>query len=610
MLPIASTFRTGEPHLHELLEQIHKGAVQLPDFQRGWVWDDERIRALVASVSLSYPIGAAMLMETGGDGANFAPRPLEGVTLPNPAPKPERLILDGQQRLTSLYLALRSGLPVKTRNDKKEPIERVYYLDIAKCLDASVERVDAVRGLPKDRVIRSDFNRKVDFDLSTAEKEYEQGLFPLALAFDPVGFVTWRQGYQQHHGYAPEKMRLWNEFELQVWQRFQQYKLPIIEILKGTAKEAVCQVFESVNTGGMALTVFELVTAMFAGDNFRLRKDWEDRHARLKKHPVLRTVSETEFLQAVTLLVTFRRSLKSAGAVGCKRKDILKLTLEEYQETANAIEEGLLKTMKVLLRERIFTPKNLPYQAQLVPLAALCATLGPRFDDDAARRKLACWYWCGVLGELYGGGTEARMALDMQQVPAWINGGAEPRTVTDANFPPTRLITLQSRQSAAYKGIMALLMHVGSLDFLTGDAIQLVTHMDESVDIHHIFPSSYCQKQALPKALWNSIINKAPLTAKSNRTIGGHAPSFYTKSIDKRLGSASRLDEILETHLIDPASLRADDFPGFIRNRATRLLDLIERATGRTVTGRDSDEVKKAFGGPLLSQPKGEAGAP
>lgn len=602
MPPIGSTFRTGEPNLHELLEQVHKGAIQLPDFQRGWVWNDERIRALIASVSLSYPIGAAMFMETGGDGAAFAPRPVAGVLLPEPLPKPERLILDGQQRLTSLYLALRSGKPVLTHNEKNEQIERVYYLDIAACLDPDAERVDAIRGLPKDRIVRSNFNRTIDLDVSTPEREYEHGLFPLALVFDSVGFVTWRQGYQQFHGYAPAKMKQWNDFELQVWQRFQQYKLPIIELLKGTEKEAVCQVFESVNTGGMALTVFELVTAMFAADNFRLRKDWDDRRHRLHEHEILRSVSETEFLQAVTLLSTFRRNAQGQGAVGCKRKDILKLTLSEYQQHADTVEEGLVRAMKMLMREKVFTPRNLPYQAQFVPMAAICAVLGPQFDDDAIRRKLARWYWCGVFGELYGGGTEARLALDMQQVPAWLAGGAEPRTISDASFAPTRLLTLQSRQSAAYKGIMAQLMHVGSLDFMTGDPIQMVTYMDESVDIHHIFPAAHCEKQKYAKSSWNSVVNKAPLTAKTNRTIGGSAPSVYAKSLEKKLGSTDRLDEILRTHLIDPSLLRSDDFPGFIRDRAMRLLDLIEKATGRTVSGRDSDEVKKAFGGPLVPQ--------
>src|SRR5271163_3703232 len=110
MASVASTFKTHEPSLPELLDDIHKGQIQLPDFQRGWVWDDDHIRALIASVSMSYPIGAVMLLETGGAGIRFKPRLFEGVELTGHV-EPAKLALDGQQRLTSLYMALRSGKP-------------------------------------------------------------------------------------------------------------------------------------------------------------------------------------------------------------------------------------------------------------------------------------------------------------------------------------------------------------------------------------------------------------------------------------------------------------------------------------------------------------------
>ncbi len=596
------TFRTAEPLLQGLLEDIHAGATQLPDFQRGWVWDDQRIQRLLASLSLSYPIGAVMLMETGGDGLSFAPRAVQGVTFAGAPPSPSKLILDGQQRLTSLYLALRSGKPVTTTTEKKQPITRWYFLDMAKCLDDEVDRVDAVVSLPEDRILRSDFNRKIDLDVSSAAREYELGLFPVALMYDAVKFGQWKMGWGEHHGYAKEKMRFLHQFEQDIWLRFQQFKLPVIELLKGTPKEAVCEVFENVNTGGVALTVFELMTATFAADDFKLRDAWAEIQKRLREEPVLYDVSETEFLQAVTLLATRERvDAEKKGAVSCKRRDILQISLAEFKRFAPAIEDGLYKAARLLMREKVFGTRDLPYQTQLVPLSAICAVLGDRFDADGVKTKLARWYWSGVFGELYGGATETRFALDLVHVPAWIAGGAEPRTIADASFSPTRLLTLSSRLSAAYKGITARLMRVGSLDFLTGDPIELTTYMDDSVDIHHVFPQAYCQKRGLPKARWNCVVNKAPLTAKTNRSIGGRAPSEYLATIEKRPSMTTiRLDEILATHAITPALLRGDDFDGFMRARATRLLDLIDEAMGKSISGRDSDEVKAAFGGPLV----------
>ena len=169
-----------------------------------------------------------------------------------------------------------------------------------------------------------------------------------------------------------------------------------------------------------------------------------------------------------------------------------------------------------------------PYTTQLIPLSAVCAFLGDRFEQDSAKRKISRWYWCGVFGELYGGANETRFALDLPDIVRWLDGGDEPRTITDSGFATTRLLTLQTRNSAAYKGLMALLIQRGSRDFKNGDPIELTNYFDEAVDIHHIFPANYCEKQKLPRPKWNCVVNKAPLTAATNRTLGGRAPSALT----------------------------------------------------------------------------------
>lgn len=100
-----------------------------------------------------------------------------------------------------------------------------------------------------------------------------------------------------------------------------------------------------------------------------------------------------------------------------------------------------------------------------------------------------------------------------------------------------------------------------------------------------------------------SVVNKAPISARTTRIIGGNAPSKYLASVEKKHAVASaRLDEILSTHLIDPALLRGDEFDVFIRDRTSQLLDLVEKAIGKAVVGRDSDEVVDAFGGPVTSK--------
>ena len=595
---ITSTFKSGEPPLHELLGDIDKGKVQLPDFQRGWVWDDDHIRSLIASVSLSYPIGAVMLLQTGGNGAQFLPRPVEGVVLSD-GRRPDYLILDGQQRMTSLYLALHSGCPVPTKTEKGQEIDRVYYLDITRCLNPDEDRFDAVLSLSPDRKVTSDFGRKVELDVSTEELEFELGLFPLEKIFGPA---QWRRGYQRKFRHDDDKLDQFDEFEAQILDRFQQYRIPTIELLNDTPKEAVCQVFEKVNTGGVTLTVFELVTATFAADNYNLRADWKAREHRLHEQSVLRSVDATTFLTAVTLLTTYRRYKESGSAVSCKKKDVLRLGLDDYRKFADEIEQGMVRTARLLAREKIFDTKTLPYTTQLIPLSTICAVLGNRFEEEPVKEKIAKWYWCGVFGELYGGANESRFAFDVPEVINSIDGNGISRTVRDAAFTPTRLLSLQSRLSAAYKGMMALLMKEGSRDFLSGDTIELASYFDLAINIHHIFPRAYCEKLGIQRLLWNSSVNKAPISARTNRIIGGNAPSSYLASLEKNHSVAlEKLEKILQSHRIEPELLLADDFAGFLRDRASRLLDLIEAATGKSVAGRDSEEVVNAFGGSLVS---------
>ena|SRR6266568_2309768 len=112
-------FETNPVFLSSLLGDLKTGKIQLPDFQRGWVWEDERIRGVLASVSRSFPIGALMVLETGGE-TKFHPRPVEGVNLLN-AVEADLLVLDGQQRLTSLFQATTYGKVVATMNIRKQP---------------------------------------------------------------------------------------------------------------------------------------------------------------------------------------------------------------------------------------------------------------------------------------------------------------------------------------------------------------------------------------------------------------------------------------------------------------------------------------------------------
>ncbi|MDO4757399.1 MAG: hypothetical protein Q4A54_13700, partial [Parabacteroides sp.] len=164
-------------------------------------------------------------------------------------------------------------------------------------------------------------------------------------------------------------------------------------------------------------------------------------------------------------------------------------------------------------------------------------------------------------------------------------------------FSATRLLSLQTRNSAAYKGIMALIYREQCRDFMNGTTMDLVKSMDESPDIHHIFPEAYCTKAGYKREKWNSIVNKTPLLPASNRSIGGSAPSIYSKKIMRDASiNADTLKTRVESHLIDYEAFAADDFERYFIARAKRLLAVIEKAMGKTVADKDSEQTINAFG--------------
>ena len=426
--------KTNDRPLTDLMEAVDTGAAQLPDFQRGWVWDDGRIKALILSVIHSFPVGAAMFLEYGNESIRFKHKPIEGSNA-NPNTKPDELILDGQQRLTSLYNALYSKKPVRTKTDKGKEIERYYYLDIEKALDPDADDEEVVISIPATKQVTSDFGRKIEKDLSTRQDEFELKMFPLNIILDSSEEQGWQNEYYAYYNYDSEVIKQFTDLFTNIIMPTQKYAMPVILLDKETPKEAVCQVFENVNTGGVSLTVFELVTAIFAMDDFQLRKDWEERKEQYFSSDLLNSVTATDFLTALTLLTSF----KAGGTVSCKKKDVLALKLTAYQKYTDDLCQGFSIAEKLLQEERIFSSRDLPYSTQLIPLAAICTVLmdGNKINTTTVKNMVKQWYWCGVFGELYGSANETRYVNDMTQVIKWItNSGDLPKTITDFFFKP------------------------------------------------------------------------------------------------------------------------------------------------------------------------------
>lgn len=606
-------FETHPILLSKLLDEVDAGFMQLPEFQRGWIWDDSRVKELLISILRGFPIGAIMRLEAGGS-FEFKTRKIEGVS-EHPEVTPQTLLLDGQQRMTSLYQALTYQGAVDTWDERGRKMKRWYYVDIQKALDGGPTQEDSVISVPENRKQATNFGRDIIFDLSVKEYEYHRHMIPTESIF---GSTDWMLNYFSYwhsqeceHPYG-DVIEFWKRFESEVVNRFKAYQLPVISLDNTLPREGVCVVFEKVNTGGVVLTVFELLTATLAAEGFNLRDDWKRRSDHIKEQgqalQVLKGLTRDQFLQAVTLLVTQdrRRKVIAEGTtnrrlvpgVGCARRDILSLTRSEFEKWADVAEEGFKQAARFLTSLHIYRAYDLPYAAQLVSLAAIYAEMGDKLNPADARGKLERWYWSGVFNEDYAGTTETRMANDIQQVPEFIQSSGDKTLdmLEQAIFLPERLLTLTTRRSAAYKGLHALQMKYGAKDWRTGYEISLDSFFDNSIDIHHIFPQAWCKKQAenklgvpIPSHIFNSAINKAPLSAHTNRIIGGDAPSRYISRLKR---DNEKVDEAIRSSDIDPDALERDDFVSVFISRGMALMSKISDAMGKELS--DGEQVFKA----------------
>jgi hypothetical protein len=349
-----------------------------------------------------------------------------------------------------------------------------------------------------------------------------------------------------------------------------------------------------------------------------LRKDWfgdgskpgyQQKIASYARLPgategVLAGITNTDFLYVISLFhtrdarrlaITDGKAGKDLPQVTGNRRALLNLPLAAYLKYKDVAELGFKKAAEFLFQLHIYRPLDLPYQAQVVALAAVLADMGSANVSVTTKAKLEQWYWSGVFGELYGSTVDSRISRDFQEIPEWLKGGNLPYTVEEAQFRVDRLKTMRSRLSAAYKGVNALLMREGAKDFLTGDKYDHTSFFGLGVDIHHIFPQAWCRAHNLTPDVFDSIINKTPLTYQTNRKIGGNAPSTYLASLE--LGSTTdpaipqtTLDQLLSSHLINPDLLRSDDFAAFMSDRQAKLADLIGRAMGHDALVEAEDE--------------------
>lgn len=551
---------TNPRTLKDLLGEIHSRSMVLPDFQRDFVWEPGATQELIVSIANNYPAGSILRVRDAQ--RVFAAREFEGA----PALAGQShifLVLDGQQRLTSLYQAF-FGVG-----------EHRYYLNLKKLIDGSdfEEAIFHVRATTK--WVKSHEN----FDLQATDL-----LLPLSVLKGGAGsFGQWSRKVARQ---LPDQGRIALEDALDVieqkWiQVIDDYHFPVVTLSDKTKADALCTIFETLNRTGVKLSVFELLTARFWPQNINLRALWDKAQ---DEYPVITDFDVDPYyvLQAI--------SLASRKTPSCKRNEVLNLTAPDIETWWPRVITGLATGLNMLRDDcKVVLPKWLPYQTMLAPLAAVLAKSGqPKTAEAGAQReKLKRWFWCAVFGQAYESSPNSQSAKDVTELVSWFEGGSLPESVSGLCFDPKALRDVTPRQRSIYRGVMCLILGSGNgaRDFHTQSVITGKLMNEEGIDDHHVFPADFLEKQKGIKLARtrDCVLNRTLIDRTTNQMISNRAPSFYLSDIRDTDGFP--FDAILSSHCLPTGSnspFWTDDYDEFLVWREARVWQEIKLVTGIT----------------------------
>lgn len=566
-----SIFEDTNPRkLSELLTLIHSREMALPDFQRSFVWDPIATQELIVSIASNYPAGSLLRVKHANN--LLAIREFEGAP-PLADCKPNYLILDGQQRLTSLYQAFYGKG------------EHRFYVDLNYLLE----------GRDFDESIFHLRSSKAEKKYGTLEKQVKNMILPLEIIYgDSRGYYGWMDDLIEQKGGSKEedtKLRgKLRELYTEWIEPIEHYEFPVVTLSNRTSGDAVCTIFETLNRTGVKLSVFELLTARFWPEGVNLRSLYD---TACKTYNLIEDFGIDPYyvLQSLSLL-------NPRKAPSCKRKDLLNelngKLINEYWEPVTSSFDNILR----ILSEDcgVLIPEWLPYNTILIPMAAVWAkqSAAKGVKVGANRKKMVRWFWCSVFSQTYENAPNSQAAKDYVELNRWMEDGPEPEAVTNFRFDIDQLRETTPRQRAVYRGIICLILKNRPIDFYEGKIITADLLHDKKIDDHHLFPDAYLEPMNIQKVNRDCVINRTLIDRKTNQSIGKRPPADYLKDIEKHIGSDA-LNKIVTTHILadDLNSLKKEHYGEFVESRLELLRREIAEVTGHDIARSDGEFEKK-----------------
>lgn len=533
-----------------LVEQAGEGKLCLPNFQRDFVWPRDGVADLLRSILRRYFVGSLLLLRCDPNNPPFEPVLLRGAKARET--RPELLVLDGQQRLTSLLYALTA--PDLSLKDSKR--RRYFFVDLRRLVAS-----------PDDEEIVFDRGDGELNGLADAKEQYRQRILPCTKLLRNADFLKWRDGLDDwlranepkaHEAFRDRDRDAWSE----AVSNFQTFDVPLVELPAVDDKDPlsigrVCAIFEKLSSTGVELSVYDLLTARLYRHGIRLHRLWSEAcraNARLRLWSNGKAEAH-KFGVLVLRTLALMRGLEPKPAVLIELKPAG--FEEDWARAAAAVERGL-ELIEHVGEDGfgVFKEKWVPGLGSLPVLASLRAKIEEDGLGDREREDLRRWYWCNVFLERFSSGVESKSKKDYSEMLAfWKDRKSAPGVFGEAQArigaKGYSIRGAASYSSAIYSGVFCLLANGGARDWAHAESIQLQKLQD-----HHIFPKAYLRTHGVKKRPdINTILNRTLISGKTNGRIKKHAPAKYlgmTEVIAPRKG-----ETILAPHFIDSKAVEA-----------------------------------------------------
>jgi len=561
--------------LKNLMEQAHDCRLVLPDFQRDFVWKPQDVTKLLASLLNGYPIGGLLFMENP---SLYGQRSLDGVPTPidGQSKNDTRLVLDGQQRLTSCYRAFFNNTGVDRYAGR-------YYFNYGKFLENPELRNSEV-----EELIIFIKEKDVCKNLSDTAKEQGDGLFPLDIILqEPRGtnYSKWLSDYTFSKASGDREAydkysQVQSNFIRRFIEKITGYQVHYEEIKKGTPSDVICTVFETINTTGKRLTVFDLLVARCYPDNMNLRDKLD---VALDRVSIKLFDPEGEGIAPVAI----PRIISLKEKETARRGEILELSPDvikrNWDYAVDALEEALelMTTRYGCLGERF-----VPLVDMIAPMAVIISS--DKFTHTADHlNMLDKWYWRSVFSQYYISATETKLQRTVRQwlsregeKEGWLdNPNNEPDSVREFSYKSTALEDVSRVDNAVYRAVMSLLLSQSIRDFGPRRK-KLMEAPWEELEDHHIYPKRFLSPYGIKGEMVNNIANRTPLIRTTNGAIGNLAPHVYM--VDRKIVGSEAIEPVLSEHLMDQILIKtpftAELYDRFIADRKKKILGAIGAA--------------------------------